>query len=71
MYILQNTPPHTAEMVSSSSSWNRYSTDTDVPYAFTTLKSLSKFWKLSLILGSINTAVTFLCKMHCQAQSTF
>lgn len=67
MYILQDTPPHIAEMVISYSSCNRYATDTDVPYAFTTLKSLSKFWKLPLILGTINTGVTF--QDHCTAKT--
>lgn len=64
MFILQNTPPYVAEMVVSCCSWNRYTTDTDVLCVFTKLKSVSKFWKPSLILESINTGVTF------QEQST-
>jgi len=59
MFILQNTPPYIAEMVISCCSWNRYTTETDVLCALTTLKSVSKFWNLSLILESINAGVTF------------
>lgn len=52
-------PSDTAETVVSCCRWNRETTDTDVLAVFTTLKSVLKFWKLSLTLESNSAAAAF------------